>query len=77
MHATEMKTKRHYTTPVTQRATVELEGGFCGSIYGPNTVESKGHEMGNEYTFDNDGVGGNFGTTSTTRTDDGFSVTWK
>ena len=32
MHATEMKTKRHYTAPVTQRATVELEGGFCGSF---------------------------------------------
>lgn len=32
MHATEMKTKRHYTSPVTQRATVELEGGFCGSV---------------------------------------------
>lgn len=27
-----MKIKRHYTSPVTCRATVELEGGFCGSI---------------------------------------------
>lgn len=27
-----MKIKRHYTSPVTLRATVELEGGFCGSI---------------------------------------------
>lgn len=32
MHATEMKTKRHYTSPVTLRATIELEGGFCGSV---------------------------------------------
>lgn len=27
-----MKIKRNYTSPVTLRATVELEGGFCGSI---------------------------------------------
>ena len=27
-----MKIKRHYTSPVTLRAAVELEGGFCGSI---------------------------------------------
>lgn len=32
MHATKMKMKKTYTSPVTQRATVELEGGFCGSI---------------------------------------------
>lgn len=53
MHATTMKTKRHYTAPVTQRATVELEGGFCGSVGGEiqtNTrVESAKHDTG----FDN------------------------
>lgn len=38
MHATEMKTKRHYTSPVTLRATVELEGGFCGSVIEDNTA---------------------------------------
>lgn len=38
MHATEMKTKRHYTSPVTLRATVELEGGFCGSVIKDNTA---------------------------------------
>lgn len=27
-----MKIKRHYTSPVTLRAAVELEGGFCGSV---------------------------------------------
>lgn len=32
MHATKMKMKKTYTSPVTQRATVELEGGFCGSV---------------------------------------------
>lgn len=50
MHATTMKTKRHYTAPVTQRATVELEGGFCGSIMeNPSTVKANEHETG----FDN------------------------
>lgn len=50
MHATTMKTKRHYTAPVTQRATVELEGGFCGSVMvNPSTVEASEHETG----FDN------------------------
>lgn len=49
-----MKIKRHYTSPVTQRATVELEGGFCGSVGGEihtnNTrVESAKHDTG----FDN------------------------
>ncbi len=51
MHATTMKTKRHYTTPVTQRATVELEGGFCSSIYGPGTVEASEHKTGTEVDF--------------------------
>ena len=75
MHATTMKTKRHYTAPVTQRATVELEGGFCGSIYETKSIEAKGHEVGNDYTFDTaDGVGGTMNGTAST---DGFSVTWE
>lgn len=32
-----MKIKRHYTSPVTLRAAVELEGGFCGSF-----IDTKG-----------------------------------
>ena len=44
MHATEMKTKRHYTSPVTCRATVELEGGFCSSIVPKGYVETSSHE---------------------------------
>lgn len=46
-----MKIKRHYTSPVTLRATVELEGGFCGSIMenAEKTTTAKSHETG----FDN------------------------
>lgn len=55
MHATTMKTKRHYTAPVTQRATVELEGGFCGSVVKENPrtgfVETTSHER-NEVSFE-------------------------
>ena len=72
MHATTMKTKRHYTSPVTQRATVELEGGFCGSVYENNAIQVQGHETGAEYTFDVDGVGG----TINNNTSNDFSVTW-
>lgn len=70
MHATEMKTKRHYTSPVTCRATVELEGGFCGSVVLDDTrqVEAKGHEVGGDYAFDNDG--------SASGNDTSFSMTW-
>lgn len=35
-----MKIKRHYTSPVTLRATVELEGGFCGSVIEDNDGKS-------------------------------------
>ncbi len=57
MHATTMKTKRHYTTPVTQRATVELEGGFCGSIMDKsNAIEAEGHTVGGDYDFSNPGT---------------------
>ncbi len=55
MHATEMKTKRHYTSPVTWRATVELEGGFCASVVRENPqtgyVETTSHER-NEASFE-------------------------
>lgn len=73
MHATTMKTKRHYTAPVTQRATVELEGGFCGSIMENRTIETKGHEVGNDYTFDVSGTGGKANGVDS---DDGFSIKW-
>lgn len=73
MHATEMKTKRHYTAPVTQRATVELERGFCGSIYETKSVVVRGHENGGDYTFDVDGTGGTMNGASTS---DGFSIVW-
>lgn len=66
MHATEMKTKRHYTAPVTQRATVELEGGFCGSIANGSTkIKATEHTTGFEGTWKqtDEGVGddANFG----------------
>ena len=51
MHATTMKTKRHYTAPVTQRATVELEGGFCGSIM--ENADSRTSAQSHETGFDN------------------------
>lgn len=47
MHAIEMKTKKIYTSPIILRATVELEGGFCGSVN--NTIDAAAHETG----FDN------------------------
>ena len=57
MHATTMKTKRHYTAPVTQRATVELEGGFCGSVVSnPMNVNTTGHEI-NEVELGETGEG--------------------
>ena len=73
MHATEMKTKRHYTAPVTQRATVELEGGFCGSVYETKSIEAKGHEVGNDYTFNVSGTGGEINGSNSS---DGFSIKW-
>ncbi len=72
MHATTMKTKRHYTTPVTQRATVELEGGFCGSVYENRSIQSKGHEVGNDYTFDVSGTG----ATANGSENNEFSIKW-
>lgn len=69
MHATEMKTKRHYTSPVTQRATVELEGGFCASVVKEKPrsfIETTGHEI-NEISADDLGVG--FNSTSTDATE--------
>ena len=54
MHATEMKTKRHYTAPVTQRATVELEGGFCGSVIDSSTKTVNITSSAQDYeTFEN------------------------
>ena len=38
MHATKMKMKKTYTSPVTLRAAVELEGGFCGSVVEDSTA---------------------------------------
>lgn len=67
-----MKTKRHYTAPVTQRATVELEGGFCGSVYENNAIQAQGHETGAEYTFDVYGMK----DTKTDNPSNDFSVTW-
>ena len=73
MHATEMKTKRHYTAPVTQRATVELEGGFCGSIMeNKGGVKANGHEMGHDYEFDLSGTGGTMDDAAA----DGISISW-
>lgn len=65
MHATEMKTKRHYTSPVTQRATVELEGGFCGSITQEKTITVKSstqdyEEIAAESGFSGTGTGNDF-----------------
>ncbi len=40
-----MKTKKLYMKPVIERAVVELEGGFCGSIQETTKVESTGHEV--------------------------------
>ena len=43
-----MKTNKIYQAPTIERATVELEGGFCGSIdeNGKNAkVETTGHEI--------------------------------
>ena len=61
MHATTMKTKRHYTAPVTQRATVELEGGFCASVVKEDPrslIETTGHEI-NEIGADDAGFNTN------------------
>ncbi len=66
-----MKIKRHYTSPVTQRATVELEGGFCASVMENkvNAVKSEGHTVGEDYNFD--------GGTSGGEGDAAFSITWE
>ena len=70
MHATEMKTKRHYTSPVTRRATVELEGGFCGSITEENTMTVKSTTQGySEIDAKNGFVG--------TEEGDNFNITWE
>ena len=57
-----MKTKRLYEVPLVEHTTVELEGGFCGSVVKDepqSDVKTTGHEV-NEVDFDvqdwNDGV---------------------
>ncbi|MBO5678655.1 MAG: hypothetical protein J6S11_01670 [Bacteroidaceae bacterium] len=42
-----MKTNKIYQAPTIERATVELEGGFCGSIdeSQKSNVETTGHEL--------------------------------
>lgn len=42
-----MKTNKIYQAPTIERATVELEGGFCGSIdeSQKSKVETTGHEL--------------------------------
>ena len=42
-----MKTNKIYQAPTIERATVELEGGFCGSIDEKKEakVETTGHEL--------------------------------
>ena len=74
MHATTMKTKRHYTAPVTQRATVELEGGFCGSISEQQTVSVKSMTQDYEEIDASSGFGG---TKTGTGENEEFSITWK
>lgn len=69
MHATTMKTKRHYTSPVTQRATVELEGGFCGSISEQQTVSVKSMTQDYEEIEANNGFSG-------TGSGENFSIDW-
>ncbi len=69
MHATEMKTKRHYTSPVTQRATVELEGGFCGSITQEGTITVKSSTQEYEEIEANNGFDG-------TGSGENFSIDW-
>lgn len=70
MHATKMKMKKTYTSPVTQRATVELEGGFCGSITQERTITVKSSTQEYEEIKASDGFDG-------TGEDAGFSITWK
>ena len=65
MHATTMKMKKTYTSPVTQRATIELEGGFCGSITQEGTITVKSstqdyEEIAAEDGFSGKGSGENF-----------------
>lgn len=74
MHATMMKTKKHYVAPVTLRVAVELEGGFCGSIYETKQVESAGHEVGGDYSFD---VSVNSNNEQSIINDFGGSITWE
>ncbi len=65
-----MKIKKHYTSPVTLRAAVELEGGFCGSVVlGENdrSINALGHEVGATYESDDFGTGTNGSD---------FKVTW-
>ena len=65
-----MKIKRHYTSPVTLRAAVELEGGFCGSISEQQIVSVKSMTQDYEEIDANSGFSG-----SETGTE--FSITWK
>ena len=63
--------KKTDTSPVTQRATVELEGGFCGSVMQnhPNAVEVKGHTVGEDYDF----AGGTSGSADGSE----FNIIWE
>lgn len=45
-----MKIKKHYTSPVTLRAAVELEGGFCGSIIDSSAKTVNITSSAQEYT---------------------------
>lgn len=67
--------KKKYNKPLTNTTMVRQQTCFCSSVYGgANKVESKGHEVGNEYDFDPS-------TGAASKKDevdnDGFGVTWK
>lgn len=64
-----MKIKRNYTSPVTLRAAVELEGGFCGSITQEGTIKVKSSTQDYEEIEANNGFSG-------TETGDDFSIDW-
>ena len=62
-----MSMKREfYLKPQTQRELLAMEQGLCAaSVYEKNNnINTKGHEVGNTYTFDVDGES------------NGFSVKW-
>lgn len=65
-----MKTEREfYLKPQTQRELLAMEQGICAaSVVLDDTrgLEAKGHEVGNTYTFENNGSGSG----------SEFSMTW-